>query len=88
LVAKKGEILLHSGLGMSNLASKEKLNTNHILRIGSIAQQFAAVAILRLVEAGKLSLTNDIRNYVPDFPSSNPTVTIEHLFTHTSGIKN
>jgi CubicO group peptidase (beta-lactamase class C family) len=57
-----------------------------MFRIGSVTKQFTAAAIMRLCEQGKLSLDDDIRNFLPDYPTQGHTVTIRHLLTHTSGI--
>ncbi len=40
-----------------------------------------------LVEQGKVSLDDDITKYLPDYPTQGHTITVEHLLTHTSGIK-
>ncbi|GAB3586252.1 hypothetical protein GCM10027345_35510 [Hymenobacter daeguensis] len=58
-----------------------------VFRIGSITKQFTAIAILQLVEAGKISLQDSIQRYVTDYPHTQYPITIEHLLTHTSGIK-
>jgi CubicO group peptidase (beta-lactamase class C family) len=58
-----------------------------VFELGSVTKQFTSTAILMLVEQGKLSLDDDIRKYVPDFPDKRAHITIEHLLTHTSGIK-
>lgn len=58
------------------------------LRIGSVTKQFTAVSILMLAEQGKLSVKDDFRKYLPDFPDKGSIVTIEHLLQHTSGIPN
>ncbi len=54
-------------------------------RIGSITKQFTAAAILKLAEAGKLSLTDPLAKYFPDIPNAKE-ITLHQLLTHTSGI--
>ncbi len=88
LVARNGEVLFHGSEGMANLELGIELDPKHVFRIGSITKQFTAVAILKLAEAGKLSLSDDLRKYLPEFLPDGPEITIEHLLTHTSGIKN
>jgi CubicO group peptidase (beta-lactamase class C family) len=56
-------------------------------RIGSLTKQFTAIAILNLMEEGELSLDDSIQTYLPTFPTKSHTITIEHLLTHTSGLK-
>ena len=48
-------------------------------------KRFTAIAILQLVEQGKIALQDSIQQYIP-FPSKGHTITIENLLTHTSGI--
>jgi len=57
-----------------------------VFRIGSITKQFTAVAILQLVEQGKISLQDSIQKYIKDFPAKGYSITIENLLTHTSGL--
>lgn len=88
LVAKRGEILFKGAVGLANLDQKVQNTAEHIFRIGSITKEFTAVAILQLQEQGKLKLTDPIHKYLPDYPKEGKGITIEHLLTHTSGIKN
>ncbi|MCB0111139.1 MAG: serine hydrolase, partial [Caldilineaceae bacterium] len=59
-----------------------------VFRLGSVTKQFTAVAILMLVEAGQIKLDDEITRYLSDYSSHGQTITVEHLLTHTSGIKN
>ena len=86
LVAKNGNILYHKGVGMANLELGVPMKADMIFRIGSITKQFTAVAILQLMEQGKLSLEDEITKFIPDYPTHNHKITIHHLLTHTSGI--
>jgi CubicO group peptidase (beta-lactamase class C family) len=55
-------------------------------RIASVTKQFTAAAILKLQEEGKLSVEDKLSKYIPDFPRGDE-VTLRHLLTHTSGIR-
>jgi CubicO group peptidase (beta-lactamase class C family) len=57
-----------------------------MFEVGSIAKQFAAVAILQLRDAGKLSLDDAITKWLPFVGTSGSRVTLRHLLTHTSGV--
>lgn len=89
LVAEKGNVIYKKGFG---LADREwnvpnQPDTKH--RLGSITKQFTAMAILQLVEKGKLKLDVPISAYLPDYPKKNgDVITIHHLLTHSSGIPN
>ncbi|MDR6193674.1 serine hydrolase [Siphonobacter sp. SORGH_AS_0500] len=88
LIARQGHALYHKAFGNADVSNKTLMQPDMIFRIGSMTKQFTAVAILQLVEAGKLSLQDSIQKYIKDFPSKGHTLTIEHLLTNTSGIKN
>jgi len=87
LIAKDGEVLYRSAFGMANLELGVEMEPEHVFRIGSITKQFTACAILKLAEEGKLNLKDDITKYIEDYPTHAYTITIEHLLTHSSGIK-
>jgi CubicO group peptidase (beta-lactamase class C family) len=86
LVVQDGKQLVKKAYGMANLELSVPLRTDHAFAIGSVTKQFTAVAILQLVQNGKLSLSDDIRKYIPFFDTHGKTITIENLLTHTSGI--
>ena len=52
-----------------------------------MVKQFVAASVLLLVEDGKLSLTEDIRKYIPELPDTGHKITLDHLMTHTSGVR-
>lgn len=86
LVAKKGEIIYQKAFGKANLESGSNLTTESVFQIGSMTKQFTAVSILMLEQEGKLKTTDVISAYLPDYPNGD-SITIHHLLTHTSGIK-
>lgn len=87
IVVRDGEVLLRGGYGMADMELDVALRPNHVFRIGSITKQFTAVAILMLVDEGRLALTDPITRFFPDYPTGGRTVTVEHLLSHTSGIR-
>ncbi|HMR89012.1 MAG TPA: serine hydrolase [Saprospiraceae bacterium] len=87
LISKKGQIIYKKAFGMANLELNVPMQTENVFRIGSISKQFTAIAILQLMEQGKLSLQDDITKFIPDYPTHGHKITVEHLLTHTSGIK-
>lgn len=88
LVSKKGNVILKKGYGMADLESNVPASPESVFRIASLTKQFTAVAILQLSERQLLSVKDDIRKYIPDFPSTKVPITVENLLTHTSGIRN
>ena len=87
LVAIKGQIVYKKAFGMANLELNVPMQPDMVFRIGSITKQFTAIAILQLMEQGKLSLQDDITKFIPDYPTQAYKITVENLLTHTSGIK-
>ncbi|MEX2349390.1 MAG: serine hydrolase [Flavobacteriaceae bacterium] len=86
LIAKDDKVLYRKAFGMANLELNVPMKPENVLELASITKQFTAVAILMLVEQGKLSLDDPLSKYIADYPKGN-TVTIHHLLNHTSGIK-
>ncbi len=87
LVVKDGKVILRKGYGLAKLDTKAPVKPESIFRIGSVTKQFTSTAILKLAEQGKLNLQDDITKYLPSYPTQGKKITIEHLLTHTSGIK-
>ena len=86
IVVKDGKTVLRKGYGIADTVGMKPMSGDAAMRLGSITKQFTAVAILMLVEEGKLALTDDITRFFPDYPTRGKTITVEHLLTHTSGI--
>jgi CubicO group peptidase (beta-lactamase class C family) len=63
------------------------LTPDSLFDAASIRKQFVAAAVLLLVEERRLSLSDDVRTHVPDLPDYGHTITLDHLLTHTSGLR-
>lgn len=87
MVMKDGEMILHKTYGMASLTYDVPMDKNTRHNIGSTSKQFTAFGIALLEEHGELSLDDDIRDYIPELPAFDDTVTIRHLLTHTSGYR-
>jgi len=87
IVLKDGKPLLRKGYGMADLELGVPIAPDMVFRIGSVTKQFTAVAILQLVQQGKIALDDDITKFLPDYPTAGRKITVQHLLTHTSGIK-
>ena len=86
MVAKNGKPIYQKSFGKANIELDVNLTNDFIFQIGSMTKQFTAISILMLEEQGKLSTNDTISKYIPDYPNGNK-ITIHHLLTHTSGIK-
>lgn len=88
LIVKNGEVLIDKGYGMANLELQVPMHSDHLFHVASVGKQFTAAAILLLSERGKLNLNDKISKYLPKLPSTWNDITVEHLLSHTSGIRN
>ena len=87
IIMQNGKIIYLKAFGKANVELDTDMKPDYVFRLGSITKQFTACAILKLAEEGKLSIQDDIRKYLPDYPTEGKLITIENLLTHTSGIK-
>jgi D-alanyl-D-alanine carboxypeptidase len=85
-VARNGEIVFSRGYGRANLEMGVAAGPETVYTVTSITKQITAAFIMRLVDAGKLSLDDSITKYLPDYPAQGRHVTVRHLLNHTSGI--
>lgn len=86
LIEKEGVILYEKAFGMADLEQGEALRTDHVFSIGSLSKQFTAVAILKLVESGELTLEDTVNKWVPACSQWGDQVKVKHLLSHTAGI--
>src|SRR5437763_3121144 len=89
-VVKDGRVLLEKGYGYADFVAKKPVVADKTLfRPGSISKVFTAIAVMQMVEQGKLDLDRDINNYL-DFalPQTYPEpITLRRLLTHTAGFE-
>lgn len=86
-VAHKGEIVFSDGIGFAELDNRTPADGKTVHNIASISKIHAAVAVMQLVEQGKVDLDLPVQTYVPYFPQKQWPVTTRHILTHTSGIR-
>ena len=86
-VSQNGKLVVNRAYGAADLERDVALSPNSIFDIGSVRKQFVAAAVLVLVEDGKLALTDDIRKHFPELPDYGHKITLDHMLTHTSGIR-
>jgi len=81
------KIIDSGAYGWANLELKAPVNIHSLFNIGSIGKTFTASAIMLLQKDGKLSLNDPINKYFDSLPDSWKAITIKHLLSHTSGIR-
>lgn len=85
LILYNGEKIINKGYGLRDLENKKPITPSTNMRSGSMTKQFTCLGLLKLMEEGKLSLTDTIYKYYP-YPIFK-NVTIEQFISHTSGIE-
>jgi CubicO group peptidase (beta-lactamase class C family) len=86
-VTRGGRIVLERGYGMANLETATPITPGTIFHAASLAKQVTAMAVMLLVQDGKLSLDDNVRKHVPELPDYGTPITVRHLLTHTSGLR-
>ena len=86
-LSQNGQPVLTRAYGLANLEYDVPNTPETIFESGSVAKQFASAAVVLLAQDGKLSLDDDVRKYLPEVPRFGKTITIRHLLTHTSGLR-
>jgi len=87
-IVLNGKIVYQKVAGFADLTDSTIITKDTRFNIASNGKQFTALAILVLIDEKKISLTDDIRKYLPAiYPKVNSKITIENLLNHTSGIR-
>jgi len=86
-VAQNGKTIASRGYGSADLERGTPITPDTRFDAGSVQKQFVAASILLLVQEKRIALTDDVRRYIPELPDYVHKVTIDHLLTHTSGLR-
>lgn len=86
-ISRDGAVIYQNGFGMANLETLTPITPASIFHVASVSKQFTAAAIMLLAADGTLSLDDDIRKHLPEVPDYGHRITIRHLLTHTSGLR-
>lgn len=85
----RGELLLSTASGVADEGTGEPLRTDHLFRVASHSKAFAATLVLRLADAGALSLEDRLGRWVPELAAAGSpaaTVPLRALLEHTAGL--
>lgn len=85
-VVRHGKIVFLGAYGTANIQNKVPVNNQTVFSINSATKAFTGVAIMQLVEDGKLELSAPVSRYLDGLPAAWQPVTIRQLLTHLSGI--
>ena len=86
-VSRNGAVIDERGYGMASLESKVPITSSTVFPLASITKPFTAMSVLLAAERGLLSLDDEVSKYLPEWSSREHRVTIRHLLTHTSGLR-
>jgi len=86
-VAVDGHIVYSEGFGYADLEERVPVWATTKFRIGSVSKPLTAVALVQLVEQGKIDLDAPVQKYVPAFPEKNGKITLRLLAGHMAGIR-
>ncbi|MGI8786225.1 MAG: serine hydrolase [Pyrinomonadaceae bacterium] len=82
-------IVWQQGYGFSDPKAKTPITADTVFRVGSVSKLFTDIAVMRLVEKGKLDLDAPVTTYLPDFKPRNSfdkPVTLRELMSHRAGL--
>jgi len=85
-VVRARDTLVKAGYGLADVEQRVPASAASLFEIGSITKQFTSASVMRLVEAGRISLGDSIAAYVANLPAAWRGVTIRQLLNHTSGV--
>jgi CubicO group peptidase (beta-lactamase class C family) len=88
LVAREGKVVFAKAYGMANREKRIPMRVDTVLGIGSTPIDFTKVGILLLAERGKLKISDPITKYFHDVPTDKQKITIAHLMSGRSGLRN
>lgn len=86
-VAVGGKPVLLKAYGMADLEHDVRNTPETVFEAGSVSKQFTALAVQLLASDGKLSLDDPVRKYIPELPDYHVPLTIRHMLSHTSGLR-
>ena len=91
LIARDGEIVYRHAAGLADRESGTPMREHAVFRLASLTKPIVTAVALRMVELGKIALTDSVTKYLPDFcptlpDGETPTITLRRLLTHTAGL--
>ncbi|MET7255025.1 serine hydrolase domain-containing protein [Dyadobacter fermentans] len=86
LVVQKGKILYQNSFGFAHMKAKDTLTADSRFQLASLSKPFTAVAVLKLIQEGRVALDDSVQRFFPDFPYHG--VKVDMLLSHRSGLPN
>ncbi|MCF0072209.1 beta-lactamase family protein [Dyadobacter sp. CY261] len=86
LIVQKGQILYQNSFGFAHVKEKDTLTADSRFQLASLSKPFTAVAVLKLIQEGRVALDDSVQRFFPDFPYHG--VKVDMLLSHRSGLPN
>ena len=86
LIVQKGKILYQNSFGFAHMRAKDTLTSDSRFQLASLSKPFTAVAVLKLIQEGRVALDDSVQRFFPDFPYHG--VKVDMLLSHRSGLPN
>ncbi len=86
-VMVKGDLVYSGGVGLADAENNVAIDGGSVHNIGSVSKVVAVIALMQLVQQGKIDLDAEIQTYVPWFPRKQAPISVRQILTHTSGIR-
>jgi len=86
-VVRDGKVIFAKGYGLADVEHDAPNTPLTPFHLASVSKQFTAFAIVLLAQQGRLTIDDDVRKYVPEMHDFGTTITLRHLLTHTSGLR-
>src|SRR5262245_45958413 len=86
-ISHNGAIVYEHGYGLANIERGTPITPDTVFAIASISKSFTAMSVLLAAEHGQLSLDDEVQKYIPDWADRDDHITLRHLITHTSGLR-
>lgn len=87
VVVKHGRVSLMRSYGLAELETKKRVTERTNFRLASLTKSFTAMAVMLLIDEGRLDLEDHARDILPELPEYTKTIRIRHLLSHTSGLR-
>jgi CubicO group peptidase (beta-lactamase class C family) len=86
-VIQNGQPVANKGYGLASVELDVPVNSETVIRLGSLSKQFFTTAIMKLMQDGKLSIEDPVHKFFPDAPEAWRPIKIKNLMSHTSGLQ-
>lgn len=87
VITHEGKVVRRVTHGLADLEHRIPVGPDTVFDAASVAKQFAGLAIAMLVEQGRISLADDVRQHLPEVPDFGTPIRLDHLVHHTSGLR-